>query len=143
MPIEEGSTLQNMSAEEAFSLLIVQFREFQQKFENMQAQYTDVQAQLSHQDVLLQQSLHVPPVTREEHQSPRPISTSASPGNPVTGLPLGFKPAKPDTFTGKRGESLDSWLFQVEQYMDLCQLQQATRVQYTTTLLKDNAMVWW
>ena len=47
-----------------------------------------------------------------------------------------IKPQKPDTFDGQRGGlSTDAWLFQLEQYGELTNLDEAVLVQFAATLL--------
>ena len=55
-----------------------------------------------------------------------------------------IKPQKPDTFDGQReGLSTDAWLFQLEQYGELTNLDEAVLVQFAATLLQGNAAIWW
>ena len=47
-------------------------------------------------------------------------------------------------FTGKKGELVEAWIFQVEQYFRLCQMNdQNTRAAYAVSYLKDNTALWW
>lgn len=56
---------------------------------------------------------------------------------------LGFKPTKPDIFYGKRNEDLDGWVYQLEQYIDLCNIREDMRVKFATNLLREDAAKWW
>jgi hypothetical protein len=53
------------------------------------------------------------------------------------------KPAKPSTFSGKTGESVDTWIFTIEQYFKLVQVPTETRILLAASYLVDNAATWW
>lgn len=53
------------------------------------------------------------------------------------------KPAKPSTFGGKSGESIDTWIFSIEQYFKLMQAPTDTRILLAASYLVDNAATWW
>lgn len=58
--------------------------------------------------------------------------------------PAAVRPPKPDTFGGRREENVETWLFQVKQYLDLCKIEdEKTQVQMAAAFLKDTAAVWW
>lgn len=62
-----------------------------------------------------------------------------------------IKPARPDSFEGKRNAlTVAAWLYQVETYLNLMALTNPTlnvtdeiRIQFATTLMKKNAANWW
>jgi hypothetical protein len=55
---------------------------------------------------------------------------------PITPTTVSIKPQKPDTFDGQRGGlSTDAWLFQLEQYGELTNLDEAILVQFAAILL--------
>src|SRR3954464_7925942 len=55
-----------------------------------------------------------------------------------------YKPQKPRSFHGKKDESIEAWLFQMERYFVLCKLEDSeTRTQYATSYLEGNAALWW
>ena len=131
-----------ISGEQAFTLLLTQIQDLQSWFDIMQGQYQSVQDQLSRQDTKVTEAPLSGLGLREEAQSSGPSTSIRLEPLVSYALPQGFKPTKPDMFSGRRNESLDSWLFQVEQYMELCKLPVQVYVQYATTLLRENAMVW-
>jgi hypothetical protein len=53
------------------------------------------------------------------------------------------KPSKPEPFTGKRGESIDAWIFQVEQYMFISKVEESQRIMLAASFLKEHAALWW
>ena len=53
------------------------------------------------------------------------------------------KPDKPSAFTGRRGESVDSWLFQLEQYFNLTELPEDRQAFFAASFFKENAALWW
>ena len=54
------------------------------------------------------------------------------------------KPPKPNAYGGRRGEDIDGWLFQLEQYLDICRIaDDGTRVQLAAAFFKDHAAIWW
>src|SRR3954451_22066843 len=58
-------------------------------------------------------------------------------------LPPNIKPDRPAPFSGKKGESLETWIFQVEQYCSLLSIPIATQARFAATFLKDTAALWW
>ena len=54
-----------------------------------------------------------------------------------------LKPTKPDTFYAKRRESVEAWIFQVQQYFNLCQTPANLQVPFASSLLHDHAAIWW
>ena len=53
------------------------------------------------------------------------------------------KPAKPSTFGGKTGESVDTWIFTIEQYFRLVKAPAETQILLAASYLIDNAATWW
>ena len=53
------------------------------------------------------------------------------------------KPAKPPTFGGKTGESIDTWIFHIEQYFKLVILENDKRILFAASYLTENAVTWW
>jgi hypothetical protein len=77
----------------------------------------------------------------ELHEQRKMIVKPAQPPV-ITTIPV--KPSKPVPFAGKKGESVEAWVFQIEQYFRLCQLKdETTRAAYAVSYLKDNAALWW
>jgi hypothetical protein len=70
----------------------------------------------------------------DKKEGKAPASTSAP--TMVSPTAVTIKPQKPDTFDGQRGGlSTDAWLFQLEQYGELTNLDEAVLVQFAATLL--------
>ena len=53
------------------------------------------------------------------------------------------KPERPQAFTGKKSENLESWIFQVQQFFDLSQVPNEDRIQLAASWFKDHAAIWW
>ena len=53
------------------------------------------------------------------------------------------KPERPPAFTGKRSESLEAWIFQMQQYCALAQVPGADQVAMAATFFKEQAALWW
>src|SRR5689334_14297217 len=54
-----------------------------------------------------------------------------------------YKLKEPQTYDGRREDLLDSWLFQVEEYLKALHAPEEEYVLYATTLLRGYAAVWW
>jgi hypothetical protein len=54
-----------------------------------------------------------------------------------------IKPDKPANFSGRRNESVDSWLFQFQQYFALVPVPEDQQAFFAATFFKDNAALWW
>jgi Ty3 transposon capsid-like protein len=53
------------------------------------------------------------------------------------------KPDRPPPFTGKRSESLEAWIFQMQQFCTLAPVPEHDRVTFAATFFKDQAALWW
>jgi hypothetical protein len=90
------------------------------------AQMMDIMAQMRDRITQLEgQQAQAPPQVHIVHQ-PRPL-----------------KPERPSAYSGKKSESLDAWIFQVERYFRILNTPQAERVPFAGSLLKDHANMWW
>ena len=70
----------------------------------------------------------------DKKEGKAPVSTSVPTMVSLTAVTI--KPQKPDTFDGQRGGlSTNAWLFQLEQYRELTNLEEAVLVQFATILL--------
>lgn len=108
-------------------------------FQAMQVQLARVQEdQVALRRQILQDSIPAVPQTMAS-----PLAQDNDEDIPAPRLNLGFKPTKPDFFQGKRGESTDAWLFQVQQYFELCAIDSRMQVPFAASLLRDNAAIWW
>src|SRR3954451_21883080 len=63
--------------------------------------------------------------------------------NPEPQRVANLKPDHPPPFVGKKGESLEAWIFQMEQYCKLLPVPDLSRVTFTATFLKENAALWY
>ena len=54
-----------------------------------------------------------------------------------------WKPERPTTYKGTKGESLEAWIFQVEQYCEILRTPAVERVPFAGTFLKEHAAMWW
>jgi hypothetical protein len=54
-----------------------------------------------------------------------------------------IKPERPPPFTGKKSESLEAWIFQMQQYCNLAQVPANDRILFAGTFFKDQAAIWW
>jgi hypothetical protein len=67
---------------------------------------------------------------------------------PIAALPapapiVNLKPDRPPPFSGKKGESLEAWVFQMSQYCQLLPVPIDSRVQFAATFLREHAALWW
>ena len=53
------------------------------------------------------------------------------------------KPDRPPPFTGRRSESLEAWIFQMQQFCDLAPVPEDDRIAFAATFFKDQAALWW
>jgi hypothetical protein len=53
------------------------------------------------------------------------------------------KPDRPPPFTGRRSESLEAWIFQMQQFCDLAPVPDNDRIAFAATFFKDQAALWW
>ena len=58
------------------------------------------------------------------------------------GVRLNIKVEKPDTYDGDKAKDLDTWLFQVREYLALSTVPQRGHVPYAASLLRGNATLW-
>jgi hypothetical protein len=57
---------------------------------------------------------------------------------------LTVKPPKPDCFYGnQRGQKVDLWIFEMEQYFNVVGLVDPHRVPFAASFLRDSAATWW
>lgn len=54
-----------------------------------------------------------------------------------------IKPDRPSPFSGKKFESLEAWIFQMQQYCELAPVPEGDRIRFAATFLKDQAALWW
>jgi hypothetical protein len=63
--------------------------------------------------------------------------------NPTPPQAPRIKPDRPSPFSGKKSESLEAWIFQMQQYCDLAPVPNDERIRFAATFLKDQAALWW
>ena len=62
---------------------------------------------------------------------------------PAPQAPPHIKPDRPPPFSGKKSESLEAWIFQMQQFCTLAPVPEADRIQFAATFFKDQAALWW
>ena len=55
-----------------------------------------------------------------------------------------IQPPKPETFGGTKGENVETWLFQVKQYLELCRIEDnKMQIRMAAAFFKETAAIWW
>src|SRR4051812_14212108 len=54
-----------------------------------------------------------------------------------------LKPAKLETFGGKSNESVDTWIFQIEQYFRITESPEDKKIPFVASFLTDHVATWW
>ena len=67
----------------------------------------------------------------------------AHPPAPIPNPNAGPKPLKPPPFGGKLNESVDSWIFQVEQYNLVVPMATDRLIPFAASYLTEHAAIWW
>jgi hypothetical protein len=62
---------------------------------------------------------------------------------PIQGPTVHIKPDRPAPFSGKKSESLEGWIFQMQKYCDLLPVPQENHIAFAGTFFKDQAALWW
>jgi Ty3 transposon capsid-like protein/Zinc knuckle len=57
--------------------------------------------------------------------------------------PPRIKPDRPSPFSGKKSESLEAWIFQMQQFCELAPVPEGDRIPFAATFFKDQAALWW
>src|SRR5207302_1415017 len=70
------------------------------------------------------------------------VQIAAIPG-PIAPVPPRIKPDRPPLFSGCKTESLEAWVFQMQQYCILAPVPEADRIQFAATFFKEQAALWW
>jgi len=103
--------------------------------QDLQQQMMDMQGLLNQQtNIINQQNQTIAQQNAQIVAIPRP---PAAP--PVQRI----KPDRPPPFTGRRSESLEAWIFQMQQFCELAPVPQADRINFAATFFKDQAALWW
>ena len=59
------------------------------------------------------------------------------------GMRIGVKVEKLETYAGKKGRDLDTWLFQVREHLEITIIPTRGHIPYVALLLHGNAALWW
>ena len=70
------------------------------------------------------------------------LITARGPGG-QGGQPFGIKMERPDYFEGGKHQDVDTWVFQVQEHLNMTRLPTATHVSYAASLFRGNAALWW
>ena len=70
-------------------------------------------------------------------------STTATTTAPTMTTTRTTEPAKPPNFGGKSGESIDTWIFRIDQQFLLDPATDGKKVLIAATYLTDNTATWW
>jgi Ty3 transposon capsid-like protein len=95
-----------------------------EELQALQTLVRELQGQIRDQDQTLQQhaaQIQAPPVQAPPH----------------------IKPDRPPPFNGRKTESLEAWIFQMQQFCVLAPIPTADRIQFAATFFKDQAALWW
>ena len=57
--------------------------------------------------------------------------------------PARIKPDRPSPFCGRKSESLEAWIFQMQQFCTLAPVPEPDRIPFAATFFKDQAALWW
>ena len=61
----------------------------------------------------------------------------------MDGMRIGVKIEKPENYDGSKGRDMDTWLFQVQEHLQLTVILVRGHVPYAASLLRGNAALWW
>ena len=59
------------------------------------------------------------------------------------GMRFAVKVEKPDNYDGSKHHDVDTWLFQVQEHLNLSNIPQRGHIAYAASLLRGNAAMWW
>jgi hypothetical protein len=62
--------------------------------------------------------------------------------NPSIG-PIKAKVSPPSNFSGARNSNVETWLYEMQRYLQLCAVPLSEQLPYATSYLKDAALNWW
>jgi hypothetical protein len=129
-----------------FSAMLAQFAQSQSENIHQQVQSALQQFQ-QHQ----QQQHYVPPPPPTAPQATHASSAANIPSmsnfhhaSPLTAVPIHIKLAKPNHYNGALSTNVDTWLFEMEQYLAGSFVNDdAARITIASTYLRDLASTWW
>lgn len=115
-----------------------------------QAQLNQAMMQLARMQQDTMQNVHQIQVSLQHLQSHNPYSSTGSSSinpllvPPTTSIPGYVKLAKPSIFTGATKTNVETWLFEVEQYLIAYGMNSdSQRIAFATSFLKGLALQWW
>jgi len=91
----------------------------------------------------LAQHLPPPPVTSNSSSSSHPSSVPSHLPSGSVSLPAKVKISTPSNFTGTRTVNAEAWLFEMNQYLTVCNVSDEQRVAVASSYLKESALQWW
>src|SRR5207302_677825 len=81
---------------------------------------------------------------RHQHQQQQQQLQGLRAAAPVSiATPIPMRPHKPAEFNGNKGEDIETWLFQVEQYTTLTHVPDNVRACFVATFFCSSAALWW
>ena len=97
-----------------------------------------LQAQLNHLQGVVTQQNHT---IAQQNLQIGAIPRAAPAAQPIPAPRI--KPDRPPPFTGRKNESLEAWIFQMQQFCDLAPVPADDRIAFAATFFKDQAALWW
>ena len=87
-------------------------------------------------------------ITQQNDTITQQNATLALQQNQIGAIPnppadLRARPDRPAPFTGRKNESLEGWIFMMQQFCVLAAIPQADRITFAATFFKDQAALWW
>jgi hypothetical protein len=101
-----------------------------QAIQQLQQQLQDMQLTLNQQNLTINQQNNL--IAQQNNR----IGTAPAAAPRI-------KPDRPPPFTGRRSESLEAWIFQMQQFCDLAPVPADDRITFAATFFKDQAALWW
>ena len=105
--------------------------------DNLQQQLQALQTQVNQQNATIVQQNQT--IADQNNQIAAQVPQPAPGPAPVPRI----KPERPPPFTGRKNESLEAWIFQMEQYCQLAPVPENDCIMFVATFLKDQAALWW
>lgn len=112
-------------------------------------QFAQMQRQTMQEVHQMQTSLREVLSSNQSHAQPTSAASSAPPSNPslvplTARIPGYIKLAKPSLFTGAAKANVETWLFEVEQYLMAYEVDDdSQRIAFAAASLKGLALQWW
>jgi hypothetical protein len=111
----------------------------EQAIQQLAQQVNDLQLQM--QAAQQQPALPIQQIMQQMNQLQAQVQAVQQPAAPH---PHALKPVRPDIFDGSSTLSVETWIFQLQQYFDLVGVvNQEQRALFASSLLRGHASVWW